>query len=107
MLFRPAFSANVVGMTSIASANAFQQIASVPESSRALRDNRCAISTSGAPPPASRAFFFTSERIAQWASCNERSVSSRMSEFAPLQTMDTVEDAAFTPETLTYLAPED
>ena len=51
----PAFSANVYGMTSIASANALKQYPSVPVSvwacSISLRDT----SISGAPPPAIRA----------------------------------------------------
>lgn len=39
ILFKPAFSASVVGMTSMASAKAFQQMASVPESSRARSES--------------------------------------------------------------------
>lgn len=65
MLFNPAFSASVVGMTSRASANAFQQMDSVPESWRASVESWCAISISGAPPPARSAFFLTRERMAQ------------------------------------------
>ena len=101
ILFSPAFSANVVGTTSIASANAFQQIASVPVSSLAACASLTAISVSAAPPPARRAFFLTMERMAQWASWRERSVSSRMRELEPRQTMETVEAVVFTPDTLT------
>ena len=45
---------------------------------------------SGAPPPAMRARFLTRQRITQRASWRERSASSRMSELAPRQIMETV-----------------
>ncbi|ANB11289.1 hypothetical protein AWJ20_4093 [Sugiyamaella lignohabitans] len=91
MLLIPAFSARVVGITSSASANSFQQNDSVPESVRASLVRTRAISTSGAPPPAIRAFSFTKQRITQRASCKERSDSSRINWLAPLQMMETVD----------------
>ena len=90
MLFNPAFSANVVGMTSMASAKAFQQIASVPLNSLDLVERALAMAISGAPPPAISARFFTRQRITQRASWRERSASSRMRLLAPRQIMETV-----------------
>jgi hypothetical protein len=105
MLFNPAFSARVVGMTSIASANAFQQIASVPFKARDCLESWAAISISGAPPPAINAFFLTKHRITHKASCRDRSASSRIKVLAPLQTMLTVLPALLVPKTLTILDP--
>ena len=88
--FRPAFSASVVGTTSSASPNALQHTASVPVNSRASVVNWCAISISGAPPPATIARFFTKHLTTQCASCKDRSASSRTREFAPRTRSDTV-----------------
>lgn len=105
ILFNPAFSASVVGITSIASAKAFQQIASVPVRLRLCLEIWDAISISGAPPPAIKAFFFTRHLITQRASWRLRSASSRMREFAPRQTMLTVLPAFLVPVTLTIRDP--
>ncbi len=90
MLFSPAFSASVVGITSIASAKAFQHIASVPVRLLDWCASDWAMAISGAPPPAINAFFLTRHRITQSASWRLRSTSSRISELAPLHMMETV-----------------
>src|SRR3569833_744974 len=107
MELRPAFSASVVGMTSMASAKAFQQMASVPDNSRAFLLSWAAISISGAPPPAMRAFFLTRQRTTQRASCSDRSASSRMSELAPRTTTETVLPVDLVPVTFTMREPDD
>ena len=53
--FRPAFSANVYGITSKASANARKQYCSMPVSVLAYSASLIANSISGAPPPAIKA----------------------------------------------------
>lgn len=109
MLLRPAFSAKVVGITSIASANAFQQIASVPVSSLARLDSEVEIAISGAPPPAMRARFLTRQRITHSASCKERSASSRMRTLAPRTRIETVLPASLCviPVSFTVRLPDD
>lgn len=90
----------------MASANAFQQMASVPVNSLACCANCDAISISGAPPPAINAFFLTKHLTTQRASWRLRSASSRMRELAPRQTMETVLPALLVPVILTSLEPE-
>lgn len=108
MLFKPAFSANVVGTISMASANAFQQMASVPLSSRACLVKEVEMAISGAPPPAMSARFFTRHRITQSASWRERSASSRIRLLAPRTRTETVLPASLCvmPVNFTMRAPD-
>jgi hypothetical protein len=108
MLLSPAFSASVVGITSMASAKAFQQMASAPVRLRDWWLRALAMAISGAPPPAMRAFFLTRHRMTQRASWRLRSASSRMRVLAPRQTIETVCPAPLcvTPVTLTIREPE-
>ena len=89
----------------MASAKARTQTECMPPSVLAQLASCSPISISGAPPPATRKRFLTSERTTQSASCSERSVSSSTSLFEPRTSRLTVWPLLGTPVTLTTLWP--
>ncbi|KAH3663770.1 hypothetical protein OGAPHI_005173 [Ogataea philodendri] len=72
------------------SANSWKHSWSTPESWLDSLSNVRDTSISGAPPPAIRARSFTRHRITHSASCNDRSVSSKIWLLAPRHTTETV-----------------
>ncbi|KAH3680948.1 hypothetical protein WICMUC_000091 [Wickerhamomyces mucosus] len=81
---------------------------SVPDKDLDSFDKVLETSISGAPPPAINAFSLTKQRITHKASCNERSVSSKIKLLAPRQTIETVGWVTFlTPVISTILEPDD
>mmetsp|Transcript_11345 Transcript_11345/g.27557 ORF Transcript_11345/g.27557 Transcript_11345/m.27557 type:complete len:248 (+) Transcript_11345:1678-2421(+) len=90
MGLRPAFSASVYGMISKAEAYALTQYACIPDNSLAYCARATDSSVSGAPPPAMRKRFLTSDLTTQRASCKDRSASSRTKLLDPRTRIDTV-----------------
>mmetsp|Transcript_27304 Transcript_27304/g.44332 ORF Transcript_27304/g.44332 Transcript_27304/m.44332 type:complete len:254 (+) Transcript_27304:66-827(+) len=106
MGFNPAFSANVYGMTSSASAYALKQCESMPVVSNASSRRRSDASVSAAPPPAIRYRCFTNERTTHWASWTERLASANTSSFDPRSNTVEVRPGLATPTNLTTLCPD-
>ncbi len=81
---KPEFSANVMGITSIDSANPIAANCILPERPSAHSLSFDATSISGAPPPAATFGFTTTSRTTQRASWTARSASSTTFSVAPL-----------------------